>query len=423
MTISRLPALQATRPIAVVGSVVLGLSQLGGCAGNGAYTTKFKQEAQGRMDMVKAGTQWDMANQQYQSGALDRALETIETSLALNDKVAKSHALKGQILLELGRLEPALASFDESISLDDKQALPRYYRGVVLERMERVDDALESYRQAAAIDRSNPQFTVAAAEMLIHLGRLDEAKSILEPPVGSELPRFTQNAGVRQTLGHIALMQRDPVRAIRCFQDACTLAPDDLALVEDLARAQVSGGRHAEAESNLARVLKDAKPDDRRDLRLLRARCLVEIERPVDARVMLQEMVQTASGASDPEPWVQLGNVALVLEDDYRLRESAGRVMALAPQRYEGYLLMGLYQRRANKLGHAAELLQKSMDRSVDDPTPAVVLSLVYQQMGQQDRARMAIGKALAVSPGNERAQELARQLGAVADVTGSDQD
>lgn len=400
---------------------VLGLAALGGCSSNhGAYTGKFKEEAVGRMNMVKAGTQWDMANQQFQAGDIDRALETIDTSLVLNDKVAKSHLLKGRILLEQGKLEPSLASLEKAKELDTENADAPYFMGVVLERLERGEDALASYRDAARLDRSNPQYTVAAAEVLMHLGRLDEAKELLEPPAGSDLPRFTQNAGVRQTLGHIALMKRDSAAAVRYFNEACTLAPLDAGLREDLARAQVAARQFGDAEANLGRVLSDVKPGERRDLRLLRARCLLETERPVDARILLQEMAQ-GHGASDPDVWVQLGNIALVLKDDHRLREAAGRVVALAPSRHEGYLLLGLYQREIGRLSEAAATLEKSVARTADDPTPAIVLSLVYQQIGQHDKARSLASRAVTISPDNERAQSLARQFGAVAGVEESD--
>lgn len=399
---------------------VLGLSLLSGCAGNGAYTTKFKQEATGRMNMVKAGTQWDMANQQYQSGDLKRALETIDTSLVLNDQVAKSHLLKGRILLELGRLEPAAESLTKAIELDAKNPDCPYFRAVVLERMEKPEAALTDYQTAAALDRSNPQYTVAAAEVLMHLERFEEARNLLEPPADSTLPRFTQSAGARQTLGHIALMQAKPTDAVRYFREASVLAPGDNAILEDLARAQVAAGQYGDADANLQRVLSTVKANDRRDLRLMRSRCLIETERPVDARIILQELA-AGPGASDPDVWVQLGNVALILEDDFRLKEAGTKITALAPRRHEGYLLLGLHQRRAGKLGTAAEMLEKSVQRTADDPTPSLVLSLVYQQMGRTNEARTAAGRALAISPGNERAQALAGQLGAVADAPSGD--
>ncbi len=404
--------------------MILGLSRaaavglgvlLAGCAQHGAYTTKFKQDATARMDKVKAGTMWDTANQQYQAGDLDKALETINGSLALSDQVAKSHVLKGRILFEQGRPDAALESLNKAIELDPKQTEAFYFRGVVQERQERYEPALQSYQAAAELDKSNPQYAVASAEMMIHLGRLEEAVGLLEVPADSDRPRFNQNAGARQTLGHIAMIRGDHAEAVRYFKEACTLAPGDNSLLEDLARAQVASSRFGEAESNLSKVLASLKPDERRDLRLLRARCLVEIERPVDARTVLQELVSAPGGASDPEAWVQLGNVALIVKDSYRLREAANRVIALAPSRPEGYLLLGLYQHQAGKTSDALELLEKSVARTTDDPTPAIVLGLLYQQAGQVDRARAAASKALEISPSNQRARELAEQLSAVA--------
>ena len=45
---------------------------------------------------------------------------------------------------------------------------------------------------------------------------------------------FPSSAGVRQTLGHIAMMKNDVKRAAELFNEARLLAPDDNGILEDL---------------------------------------------------------------------------------------------------------------------------------------------------------------------------------------------
>src|SRR5262245_43766148 len=83
---------------------------LAGCAQHGEYTKKHLNEAAERMSQMKSGTEWEMARQQYLAGDLDKALKTVDRSITLNDKVAKSHVLRGRILIEKGRMEEARQS-------------------------------------------------------------------------------------------------------------------------------------------------------------------------------------------------------------------------------------------------------------------------------------------------------------------------
>ena len=387
---------------------VLGLT---GCAGHGQYTQAFRNEANQRMSEVKAGTQWDMAQQQFLSGDLEKALKTVDSSIAMAPNVAKSYLLRGRIMLELGRLEPSLNSFDQAIKLDDKLTDAYFFKGVVLERYSEHQQALECYTKAASLDRANAQYPIAAAEMLIQLGRLDEAKALLDPPADSQLPRYPHSAGVRQTLGHIAMIEHDATKAITLFREACTLAPDELFLVEDLARAQYAAKQFGDAEASLRRVLAKDDSMQRRDLRLLQARCMIETERLSDARALLVKLTSGSAGEGDADAWLQLGNVSLVLKDQTRLREAGNHVIALSPQRYEGYLLLGLYQRNAGKLQQAADLLAKSAQLSTDDPAPAILAGLVNEQLGSTAVTKSNYERALAISPTNERAAMLLQKI------------
>ena len=52
---------------------------------------------------MKAAQEWDMARQAFLAGDLNKALEAVDHSLALNDKVVKSHVLRELLGVELDR--------------------------------------------------------------------------------------------------------------------------------------------------------------------------------------------------------------------------------------------------------------------------------------------------------------------------------
>lgn len=152
--------------------------------------------------------------------------------------------------------------------------------------------------------------------MLIDTNRLEEAEQFLQ----TRKSRFENNAGVRQTLGHIAMMKQDHKLAAEYFQEAKLLAPDDAAIVEDLVRAHTSIEKYADAEYNLNKLLKQETYKTRRDLMHMRGRCLVKLDRMLDAREVYIKLTSGSEGTADTEAWIGLGNVSYMLKDNWRVR-------------------------------------------------------------------------------------------------------
>ena len=196
---------RSTRTTLRLATLAAGLSAtlLAGCAGSGSYTKGTATEHMSKMDVMKSATEYDMAKQSYFAGDLLKALDRIDRSIAINSQVAKSHILRGRIQLEMSELDGALDSLHTGEALAPENTDAQYYLGLVYERLASYDEALTHYQAAAELDPEEAQYVVAAAEMFIDAGRVDEA----EEYILSRRDRFDHNAGVRQTLGHIAMMQ------------------------------------------------------------------------------------------------------------------------------------------------------------------------------------------------------------------------
>jgi len=374
-----------------------------GCAGHGDYTQAFKVQAESRMTQVRAATRYDMAQQQFLSGDLKKALRTIEQSISMKDDVAKSHLLRARIFLELGRLDSANDSISIAMLLDEEFAEAHYYRGIIFERFNRTEEALASFRSAHQLDRSDPQFILATTEMLIESGQLDKAAAMLDRSKGE----FELNPAVHQTLGHIHMMRGTYDDAVQSFSEASLLASDDEAILEDLARAQLAASRFAEAEYSFSRLLTSGDNKDRRDLRHLWARCLAELDRPVEARGILRELISEPGGASDIKAWIELGNIAWILGDDHQLREAGSRLASIAPKRYEGHYLLGLWNKRQGELERSANHLLRAVDLAPEDAMPALMLGVVFEHMGRHEDASKFFRTAQRLNPEDPRALAL----------------
>jgi serine/threonine protein kinase/predicted Zn-dependent protease len=168
---------------------------------------------------LQAGSTGQLAKSQLNDAILNEAIGEFRAAMKLDPKQAAAHNGLGAALVEKNQIDEAIAEFLEatkieansaSLLYDPGRALARaYYNlGNVLERRERYDEAIRCYSQAA---RSDPN--------------LFEAHSALGE----------------------ALADRAPKDAVKAFQRAIKLKPDDVWARSGLAQALRNDGKPQEA--------------------------------------------------------------------------------------------------------------------------------------------------------------------------------
>lgn len=372
------------RGAALGAAMLTSAALLSACSGrHGAYTSAALKQSEQRLGAIKAGAEFETARQQFLSGNLPKALTTIDTSISLAPTVTKSQVLRGRILLEMGEYEDALNAFASAIQLDPENIEANFHRGVAFERVSRWEDALLQYERASALDPSEARFVVAQAEMLLELRRRDESRAMLE----KALERFPNSAAVRHSLAAVALIDGLPSLASRLLREARLLDPDDNGILEDLARSEFDNGRFAEAEQTLRELLAQDDMEARRDLVHMRIRCLVEMNRLVDARTALLALTADRKGEADRQAWLTLGRVSLKLNDMPRLRTAASRLMALEPTRPDGRLLMAAWQRRRGDLEGSLRSINAAIELAPRQEEAWVMRGVVLGELGMSDDA------------------------------------
>lgn len=392
------------RSLGPLGALFLCLAgPLVGCAGHGKHTSEGLSMAQVRSAQIKSSTEWNMAHQAFLSGNLDKALRKVDEAIALNPTIAKSHLLKGRILIEKGKMGEALESLDVAIEFKPEEHEAYYYKGIVFERLQRLDEALAAYQTALSIDPERAQYAIASAEVLIDLDRRDEARAALE--TFSKTNR--DNAAVVQTLGTISMLEEDFTEAARLFNEARLLSPEDAGILEDLADALMGAGRFAEAEFYLNTLLSDAGNAQRRDLKQMRARCLIELDRPVEARAILLDLTSVRDGSKDPHAWIALGRVAYQLNDQANLDLASTRATTLAPENADAWLLKALAARSAGKPVAALDATDRALRIDNQNQTVLTLRALVLQDLGRHDDALVTLQRAYIIDPSNETVRGL----------------
>lgn len=374
-----------------------------GC-GPSQAALEARAKAHQRLDRVNAEISYDKALHEFESGQFDKAAKGIAGAIRANPESAQYRLLEGRIFLETHRLERALESFKSAIELDPKLADAYYYSGVVHQRWSADTYAYESYLAAWDINPESVAYLLATAESLIALHRLDDARQL----VGTNLARFEHNWALRHLLGRIAMIEGDAAAAAELYEEARRLNPDVDELLEELVDAQFDAGLYGPCLESVTE-LESHQTEPRDDLMQTEARCLVQLQRETEARALYLKLKDLRP--NDPEVFIELGALAWDIGDFHRVAFCGARVAALAPERFEGYLLKGVNERHHDNTEEAIQFLREATKRADGDSLPYLVLGRVLDESGDAAGALEAYTAAVQVEPSSGDAQALLADL------------
>lgn len=419
-----------------------------GCSGPTKAGLEARADARDRMGLLNSQISYDQAKRSFDVGQLDRAMREVSAAIDRSPRQPNYHMLRGRISLEQHRLEHAMDSFtlaielaepayekylellakDEAAATASQKAVPEeiavlarahYFAAIIHQRWSNHEDALEHYTAASEVDQTQAPYVLAAAETLIAMGRYDEAEAFLQP----RLTQFAYNPAIRHLLSQVALLKNDMQLAVRLLEQARLLDPEDAMLVEELARAQFAAGLYGKCHRTLRdlhamRRGERADPSLRPDLIQLEARCMVMLDRPIDARPLYIKLTDLTP--EDVQAWIELGTVALDIGDQRRLSTAGSRVIALAPERWEGYYLQAMFVRSEaapDSSMRAARLLREAANRarrsdarnatSTNDALPHILVGRALEEHGDVSGAIEAYAHAVRIDPQNREAHAL----------------
>lgn len=383
--------------------VLLNVSALAGCATQSH--AQAKKDAFDRWSQTRAAVMYNLAKQQFETGDLNKASQTIMTAIETKPDDPRHYELAARIAMENGQLERAHILLGEALKHDPNHAEAHYLRGVLMQRWRKYDEALASYDAAYAAKPDEVGSLLAASEMLVKLDRLDEAIDRLD----AKLVYFEHNAAIRVALGRMYMLDGQHDAAARALNDAHLLSPDDLMIVEHLIRAELAAGRYASAIDRLQRLLEAGDYADRDDLRMMLADCYMAVERPGEARAIY--LTLTRKNPNSVPAWIKLGQAAWIIGDVERLGQAAARVAALDPGRFEGAILMGMAAHLEGRTAQAVAYFDRAAGLDPDNTLPLILRGMTLERSGNAAAAAESYRVALTINPDDARAQQLLARI------------
>lgn len=342
-----------------------------GCGGPTKTGIEARKVASDRFNRVGGAVASDQAAQALDAGQFKDALTQIDRVVVAFPTDPKARLMRGRIVLEMGRLELAMTEFKNAAQLDPSCAQCVYYQGVISQRWGRDEDALKEYAAALTIEPTSVHYLLAQAETLLVLGRVEEAKALIE----DTSCHFEFSSALAQMRSEIAAADGDSVKALEFMELAVTLAPNPSVYQEDLA---LIAFRAKEWDRCLIAISTlPPKTLERDDMVRIRARCLAMTGRGFEARDLLvtfESKNTTKQDGISLEHDLALGYIAWMVGDVERADECARRLMGRNPNLCDGYLLKGMVLERQGDFANAVKLLTKASELAPNRRLPRELL-------------------------------------------------
>jgi Flp pilus assembly protein TadD len=385
---------------------LFGVLALSSCASQPAKTPKQKEAAQKQWNGARSGVLYGLARDQYQAGEFETSRQTIGEALKLSPDNATLHVLAGKIQIEQGAFEPAETSLKRAAELDANNAEAQYLLGVIYQRWQRYAEASAAYAAAVAKAPAELAYLLAESEMLVQLGREDEALTLLS----NKVVYFENSAAIRDAVGLLLSRRNRHAEAVPYFRQASILAADDDTIREHLALSLYRSNDYREAASQLNR-LTSSSAAKRSDLWLAQGEANLALERPIPARDAFDTVTRLDPTAS--AGWIGVAKASLKIGDTRRAEMSARRALSCDGNLGDGHLLLGYVRLRQSKPAEALLDFQKAAALMPADPLPLCMVGYVLEKQGRHDEAMTFYAKAIRLSP----ADPLARQLITATDL------
>jgi tetratricopeptide (TPR) repeat protein len=346
-----------------------------------------------------------LASDQYANGNFDKSRATIDQAIRLSPDNAAAHVLSAKLYVETGQLEAAEKELALARRADPTSAEAEYLSGVVYQRWQQPQRALEFYQHACDKSPAELAYVLAKAEMLVAMGRRDEALTMLQGKVAY----FEHSAAIRDEVGLLLVQEGRYPQAIEMFRRAGILATDDLTIREHLAMALFYAKQYSESAGILSELLTNEKFEKRPDLLAALGECQLQTGHAGEAVHNFQQASEI--GPDSMGVWLGLARAELQLDSPRRAELALRRCLAIDDASSQAHLLLGYVQLRQDRLSEAYASFARASQLDPNDTVSLCMVGLTLDRLGRGSEAAACYQRALKINPGDEMAGQLLARL------------
>ena len=381
--------------------IAIALGVLAGCQ---TSVPEAKIEAYKRWYQTRAQILYGIGREHYKAGQLDRAGKKLQEALALDEDHAACRLLLAKVYIEQGHYAVAAAELERVRKHFCRNPEVIYLLGVTQEKQGHLKEALATYRRAHALKTSDLAPAVAAAEVLVGLGRFREAQLYIE----SYLSLAQNDAGAFELAGRLAMMTEDYEKAASHYERAQDLATENTHYQHELARAYFYVGKYQEALKRLKALVKAEGDKTPVWVYTLLGDSYLSLGWLGNARNAYRSAIEREP--TDAGLWANLAKAALALREESRAILAARESLRLDETRLDAVLVLGYALLRNRQARQAVDVLEQAVQGHPESVTLRCLLGRSYTAAGQTAKARRCYFAAVRLEPENPLARELLAQ-------------
>ncbi|NLW87361.1 MAG: tetratricopeptide repeat protein [Planctomycetes bacterium] len=360
-----------------------------------------KAEAFQRWNQTRSHMLASVGVEQLRSGQLNEAARSATDALALDSENAQARLLLGNVLIEQGHYLPAESALLKAVEQLPADPQAAYLLGVAQEKAGKLEAALASYKLSYVKDNRNLDAVMAAAEVLVALGRSAEAAAYIE----AYLPLAQTDSGLHEVSARLAMMRGDYVKAVEDYQHASDIDSRNVRYREEMGRAQYQAGMYAQALETFNLLMSDHSYEPPAWMLTLAGDCLMIGGRAGDALCMYQQVCQLQVESAGA--WCNVAKAALSAGDEQRAAISARQALSIDPSCIEATLVLAYAMIRQDDAPGAVEILSAACRAHPDSAVLQIVLGRALANCGRMNDAAQCYQIALNIEPQNNLAREL----------------
>lgn len=373
-------------------ALTLGIMMFALC---GCGTNQRRAEAYKRWYGTRARALYGLAREHLRVGQLNKARNKAQEALALDGQLAGAAILLAKVHIEQGHYKLAVKQLEVVREKQPDNPEVVYLLAVAWEKQGRLTEALGGYRRAHALQQDNLSCVTAAGEVLVALGRVEEAELYVE----GYLDEAPNEPALHELAGRLAMMNHKYAVAADRLAKACEIDYKNSCYAESLGRAQCLAERHREALETFRRLLARDGYKARAWVYTRIGDCHMALGRPAKARDAYFRACDLKD--DDADMWADVAKAGLAMGDNVRANLAAHEALRLDETHTEAMLVLGYALLRSGEPEQARRTLAGSFEHFRNNATYLCLLGQACAAGGDHAAASRYYRDAIRLEPEN----------------------